>query len=428
MKGWFDAFRSDGGPTLYSYSNRTPVTGDVQAITMYLIFFTLFIAFLVIFPGVRKERFATFTSVTLSLFVGNVIMVTKCGSSWHVATTDIVSTYRAFSRELIAADIGAYIGLGHVNITLRAHPLENTTEDIDFNERFSWHGSTEMGESYREALVRGLPFPILTVAEYFSLGEEGFTWGGQYRAAGYYGSIFLWAALASWLLMNLLLVVVPRYGAYMMILTGALLLGAALTYHSLLPKSPLHVRFENNKELAFRLGWCFYLVIIAGVLCIIVGLIITTVDMLYPNSFSTILEVDYDTPYDRHVIIEESHHKTRYGKRGLEVPPGIGRKILRRLSSRKDDNDRSLRGMENRGFEMDAPKSPWRYPLHRPALQAALERSNSQDSASSAGSSLAVAFLNSADHTPVVHTDPTSFRRPTPADNKLTTTREVTMW
>lgn len=49
-----------------------------------------------------------------------------------------------------------------------------------------------MGESYREALVRGLPFPILTVAEYFSLGEEGFTWGGQYRAAGYYGSIFLW--------------------------------------------------------------------------------------------------------------------------------------------------------------------------------------------------------------------------------------------
>lgn len=50
-----------------------------------------------------------------------------------------------------------------------------------------------MGESYREALVRGVPFPILKVAEYFSLGEEGFTWGGQYRAAGYYGSIFLWS-------------------------------------------------------------------------------------------------------------------------------------------------------------------------------------------------------------------------------------------
>jgi dual oxidase maturation factor 1 len=55
MKGWFDAFRNDGGPTLYSYSNRTPVTGDVQILTLYLIFFTIFLAFLVIFPGVRKE-------------------------------------------------------------------------------------------------------------------------------------------------------------------------------------------------------------------------------------------------------------------------------------------------------------------------------------------------------------------------------------
>nr|CAD7398484.1 unnamed protein product [Timema cristinae] len=73
-----------------------------------------------------------------------------------------------------------------------ASPIHNWTEDIDFNERFSWLGSGEMGLCYREALVRGLPFPILTVAEYFSLGQEGFTWGGQYRAAGYYGAILLW--------------------------------------------------------------------------------------------------------------------------------------------------------------------------------------------------------------------------------------------
>lgn len=73
-----------------------------------------------------------------------------------------------------------------------AIPADNTSEDIDFNERFSWYGSHEMGHSYREAIQRGLPFPILTVAEYFSLGQEGFTWGGQYRAAGYYSSILLW--------------------------------------------------------------------------------------------------------------------------------------------------------------------------------------------------------------------------------------------
>lgn len=76
-----------------------------------------------------------------------------------------------------------------------AVPVDNSSlplEDISFNERFSWLGAHEMGESYQAALYRGLPFPILTVAEYFSLGQEGFAWGGQYRAAGYYGSIFLW--------------------------------------------------------------------------------------------------------------------------------------------------------------------------------------------------------------------------------------------
>ncbi|KDR12423.1 hypothetical protein L798_13472 [Zootermopsis nevadensis] len=334
MKGWFDAFRNDGGPTLYSYNNRTPVTGDVHTLTLYLVFFTVFLAFLVIFPGVRKERFTTFTSVTLSLFVGTVILVAKYGSGWHVACTEIVSSYRAFSREKVEAELGAYIGLGHVNITLRAMPGDNWTEDIDFNERFSWLGSEEMGESYREALVRGLPFPILTVAEYFSLGQEGFAWGGQYRAAGYYGAILLWSAFAMWLLMNLLLVVVPRYGAYAMMVTGTLLLSTDLVYYMLIPLNPLVVRFEGS-VLMFRLGWCFWLVITAGALCIVVGLVIAIIDLIYPHRFSTILEVDYDTPYDRHIIIEESHDTRNNKKKNLanrlEEPAtaGLGSRLLR---------------------------------------------------------------------------------------------------
>lgn len=55
MKGWFDAFRYDGGPTLYNFNNRTAVTGDVTIITFLAIFSTLYVAFLIIFPGIRKE-------------------------------------------------------------------------------------------------------------------------------------------------------------------------------------------------------------------------------------------------------------------------------------------------------------------------------------------------------------------------------------
>lgn len=48
-----------------------------------------------------------------------------------------------------------------------------------------------------------------------------------------------------------------------------------------------------------------------GIAFLLAGVVITAIDMIFPHSFSTILEVDYDTPYDRHVIIEESFDTRR---------------------------------------------------------------------------------------------------------------------
>lgn len=136
--------------------------------------------------------------------------MTLFGSAWHVANASVISTYKAFSKEKIASNVGVYVGLRHVNITLQgifvlltfpfrsfaimisASATNNSTSDIDFNEQFLWLNSDQMGNSYKEAMVRGLPFPILTVAEYFTMGQEGLSWGGQYRAAGYYAIIMLW--------------------------------------------------------------------------------------------------------------------------------------------------------------------------------------------------------------------------------------------
>lgn len=73
-----------------------------------------------------------------------------------------------------------------------ANSNNSWTTDIDFNERFLWLDTYQMGCSFREALERGLPYPILTVSEYFTVGQEGLAWGGQYRAAGYFAIIMLW--------------------------------------------------------------------------------------------------------------------------------------------------------------------------------------------------------------------------------------------
>ena len=68
----------------------------------------------------------------------------------------------------------------------------NASDRIDYNERFNWKKPDDMEHAYELALHKGLPYPILTVAEYFAWDEEGFSWGRTYRAAGYYSCISLW--------------------------------------------------------------------------------------------------------------------------------------------------------------------------------------------------------------------------------------------
>lgn len=201
--------------------------------------------------------------------------------------------------------------------------------------------------------------------------------------------------------MNLLLTAVPRYGAYGMCLTGSLLLGASIGYYLMLPKPPLTI-FIDGACLEFQLGWCFYLVLIAGSLCFFIGFIISAIDLIWPHEYSTILEVYYDTPYDRHVILEESHdvrYRKRNSKGGLEEPVSLGSRILRRLSSKTREqtlNDINKLGIDNPSFQKEhVPKSPWRYPFRRSHQLPPMIRTVSQDSNSSIASA-ANANMNNA--------------------------------
>ena len=66
----------------------------------------------------RKAKFSHGYEAELSFFA-----VANCASSWHVATAEIASAYKAFSVERIMGRVGVYIGLDHANITLDAMPL-----------------------------------------------------------------------------------------------------------------------------------------------------------------------------------------------------------------------------------------------------------------------------------------------------------------
>lgn len=188
--------------------------------------------------------------------------------------------------------------------------------------------------------------------------------------------------------------------------TGVLLVLASIGYYWMLPKPPLVIVIDGAR-IMFKLGWCFWLVLVAGALCLFIGFIVTAIDLIWPHRFSTILEVYYDTPYDRHVILEESHdvrYRKRNSKGGLEEPPSLGSRILRRLSSKTREqtmNDMRGLGIENRAFQTDVPKSPWRYPFRRSASNPKFQRTVSQDSTSSIASAVAHASNSPAGQLPL---------------------------
>ena len=128
--------------------------------------------------------------------------------------------YPVHSPQEIEATVGLHIGLRGFNVTLREQSYEECTtgrngedyaknrpfpgEMINYNEEFRWNSpwaqgrvgfgrfSGEVSQEFREHEFTGDPYPILWIAEYFTLDGEQIRWGRKYRQAGWYTHIFMW--------------------------------------------------------------------------------------------------------------------------------------------------------------------------------------------------------------------------------------------
>ena len=60
------------------------------------------------------------------------------------------------------------------------------------------------------------------------------------------------SAFVLWVSMNIMILVVPRYGAYLMALTGLMMLFSDALFWKLIPKRPLMIHIEVSEELGER--------------------------------------------------------------------------------------------------------------------------------------------------------------------------------
>ncbi|KAL0968669.1 hypothetical protein UPYG_G00269970 [Umbra pygmaea] len=285
----------DGIYPFYSLQ-RTPFIFSSQLLTIILVFLVFTVALLIILPGIRgKSRIFWMFRIIVSLFIGVVIVALNFTSDWVEGQTKTNATYKSFSSEEVDADVGLHIGLYGINITLRGNPVNQLNETINYNEMFKWQNTDQ---EYEHALERGLPNPILYIAEKFTLNSAcGLIY--QYQYSAQYATSTLWTAFVCWMVANILFSMpVILYAGYMLLATAGFLFFTIASFSTIMNTKACV--FTLGSGGAFQTGYSgsFWLALATGVLCFTLGVSVVIMDTLAPEklreAFSDVMDNEDD--------------------------------------------------------------------------------------------------------------------------------------
>ncbi|XP_048188013.1 dual oxidase maturation factor 2 [Perognathus longimembris pacificus] len=263
---------------------------SVQLLIVILVFLALAASFLLILPGIRgHSRWFWLVRVLLSLFIGAEIVAVHFSGDWFVASVWTNTSYKAFSAERVQAHVGLHVGLVGINITLRGTPVQQLNETIDYNERFTWRLDEDYQKEYVNALKKGLPDPVLYLAEKFTPSSPCGLYS-QYHLAGHYAAATLWVAFCFWVLANVLLSTpAPLYGGLALLGAGGLALGAVLAFASVSSAPPCPLRL-GARALTPRYGAAFWVTLATGLLSLLLGGAVVLLHSTRPGALRVFLD------------------------------------------------------------------------------------------------------------------------------------------
>ncbi|XP_068170359.1 dual oxidase maturation factor 1 isoform X2 [Antennarius striatus] len=275
---------------------RTAFIFNGSQLTIILVFLVFTSSLLIILPGIRgKTRLFWLFRIITSLFIGVVIVALNFTSDWAEARMTTNSTYKSFSTAVINADIGLHVGLYGINVTLKGTPVIQFNETIDYNEMFRWYDTFE--EEYEDALEKGLPNPILYIAEKFTLKSTcGLIY--QWRYSGRYASATLWTAFCCWLLANILFCMpVILYAGYMMLATAAFIFFSMASFSTIM-NVPQCIFAIGTDSFHTDYSHSFWLALATGILCTIIGALVVMLYFLIPEKIREAFSVGVDSYED----------------------------------------------------------------------------------------------------------------------------------
>ncbi|XP_040198779.1 dual oxidase maturation factor 1-like [Rana temporaria] len=272
---------------------------NVNCIIVIIVFLVFASAFILIIPGIRgRARISWTFRVLISLFIGAVTVAVNFTADWEVGSINATTTYKSFSSAVVNANIGINVGLSGVNITLKGNPVHQINETIDYNEQFLWMFGSDYDKFYHDGLERGLPNPILYVAEKFR-NYDSCGLHNQYRVSGHYASACMWVAFCSWIICNILFSMpVFIYGAYMILVTAAFMLFSLISFSTVKNVAFCNIQF-GSESLKTYYGGSFWLTLATGLLCFLIGITVIILNWCVPEklkSFFNTIEEDEDEP------------------------------------------------------------------------------------------------------------------------------------
>ncbi|KAM9376049.1 dual oxidase maturation factor 1 [Pholidichthys leucotaenia] len=298
---------------------RTSFIFSGRLLTVILVFLVLAVSLLLILPGIRgRSRLFWMFRIIISLFIGAVIVVLNFTNDWAEARVTTNATYKSFSNAVVNAEIGLHVGLYGINVTLKGNPVVQFNETINYNEMFSWHNTIE--EEYVEALEKGLPNPILYIAEKFTLSSPcGLIF--QYRYSGRYASATLWMAFCCWMIANILFSMpVIRYAGYMMMATASFIFFSMASFSTIM-NMPQCVFSIGTDSLETEYSHSFWLALATGVLCTFTGILVVTVDSVIPEKMKEAFNVGVDSFEDEDVSYKGGYLNSVFLDRVTVLPP-----------------------------------------------------------------------------------------------------------
>lgn len=291
-------FRVTPYPTVYG-DFRTSWLFDMEVIGILAGWLAVTFSLFLILPTLRcrKHDCAMYWFMIFYLWIGGLLMLAIYGHGWQESYVQTRVPYISNSNLYVDVTVGVQVGLRGVNITMVGNPLIQANHTINYNERFWWGGEDvllplvtwgqgkegylgnggQIFQEFKKNLERGVPWPILWVAEWFLMDGEYIRWGRYYRTAGYYTFQISWTAWCMWFLNLFLFFMVPIYGFYGLIATGVLMEVGILIYGGLLATvnsriGPLTIPFDRDVKMIPIFSWSFFFVLFGGIAAVLVGI------------------------------------------------------------------------------------------------------------------------------------------------------------